>query len=374
MANGINPYALQQATGAGPFTNQMANQPIPAFPPPRQAPAPRQGMGGRMMGILGSIGNFIQDNPALMNRLAIGFQGMTLNPNAAIINANQRQLEAQQQLDLLRGQANKTAEYLRRMGYTKEADIVEKNPAMAQDVFKAVIGKTIGTLGIKTSQVYTDPSSGQQYVVETNPNTAQVARRDVEGAIGLTPQQEQEMETQTALTLADREAAQAAGQRYYGQAESLNAQMTNLRSAYIASRSGGRSGIINNLLPAFDAATSRLRQAANALGIDVINSATFGALSKSELDLALSTAIDTSLGPEQLQLEIERKLRAQEKLYNQLLESAKLLSSGNTGYSTFIQQQKLIPITPPAGVPLSDWYEMDADQKRQAMELFGGNQ
>jgi len=374
MANGINPYALQQATGAGPFTNQMANQQIPAFPPPRQAPAPRQGMGGRAMGILGSIGNFIQDNPALMNRLAIGFQGMTLNPNAAIINANQRQLEAQQQLDLLRGQANKTAEYLRRMGYTTEADIVEKNPAMAQDVFKAVIGKTIGTSGIKTSQVYTDPSSGQQYVVETNPNTGDINRRDVEGAIGLTPQQEQEMETQTALTLADREAAQAAGQRYYGQAESLNTQMANLRRAYTASAAGGGSGLIRNLLPAFDATTSQLRQAANSLGIDVINSATFGALSATELQLALSTAIDMSLGPEELQKQITAKLAAQEKLYNELLRSAQLLSSGNTGYSTFIQQQEFIPVTPPAGVPLSDWYGMDANQKRQAIELFGGNQ
>lgn len=374
MANGINPYALQQATGAGPFTNQMANQPIPAFPPPRQAPAPRQGMGGRAMGILGSIGNFIQDNPALMNRLAIGFQGMTLNPNAAIINANQRQLEAQQQLDLLRGQANKTAEYLRRMGYTTEADIVEKNPAMASDVFKAVIGKTIGTSGIKTSQVYTDPSSGQQYVVETNPNTGDITRRDVEGAIGLTPQQEQEMETQTALTLADREAAQAAGQRYYGQAESLNTQMANLRRAYTASAAGGGSGLIRNLLPAFDATTSQLRQAANSLGIDVINSATFGALSATELQLALSTAIDMSLGPEELQKQITAKLAAQEKLYNELLRSAQLLSSGNTGYSTFIQQQEFIPVTPPAGVQLSDWYGMDANQKRQAIELFGGNQ
>jgi len=374
MANGINPYALQQATGAGPFTNQMANQPIPAFPPPRQAPAPRQGMGGRAMGILGSIGNFIQDNPALMNRLAIGFQGMTLNPNAAIINANQRQLEAQQQLDLLRDQANKTAEYLRRMGYTTEADIVEKNPTMAQDVFKAVIGKTIGTSGIKTSQVYTDPSSGQQYVVETNPNTGQIARRDVEGATGLTPRQEQEMETQTALTLADRESAQAAGQRYYGQAESLNTQMTNLRRAYTASAAGGGSGLIRNLLPAFDATTSQLRQAANSLGIDVINSATFGALSATELQLALSTAIDMSLGPEELQKQITAKLAAQEKLYNELLRSAQLLSSGNTGYSTFIQRQEFIPVTPPAGVPLSDWYGMDANQKRQAIELFGGNQ
>jgi hypothetical protein len=326
------------------------------------------------MGILGSIGNFIQDNPALMNRLAIGFQGMTLNPNAAIINANQRQLEAQQQLDLLRGQANKTAEYLRRMGYTTEADIVEKNPAMAQDVFKAVIGKTIGTSGIKTSQVYTDPSSGQQYVVETNPNTGQINRRDVEGAMGLTPQQEQEMETQTALTLADREAAQAAGQRYYGQAESLNTQMANLRRAYTASAAGGGSGLIRNLLPAFDATTSQLRQAANSLGIDVINSATFGALSATELQLALSTAIDMSLGPEELQKQITAKLAAQEKLYNELLRSAQLLSSGNTGYSTFIQQQEFIPATPPAGVPLSDWYGMDANQKRQAIELFGGNQ
>lgn len=136
MANGINPYALQQATGAGPFTNQMANQQIPAFPPPRQAPAPRQGMGGRMMGILGSIGDFIGNNPELMNRLAIGFQGMTLNPNQALINANQRQLELAQAQRLAQGQAGRTAAWLRTQpGGESYAQLIEQNPTMkASDI------------------------------------------------------------------------------------------------------------------------------------------------------------------------------------------------------------------------------------------------
>jgi len=138
MANGINPYALQQSTAAGPYSfgGPMNPANMPPAPTPEITVSGRQGLGGRMMGILGSIGDFIGNNPELMNRLAIGFQGMTLNPNQALINANQRQLELAQAQRIAQGQAGRTAEWLATQpGGEAYANLLRTNPTLkASDV------------------------------------------------------------------------------------------------------------------------------------------------------------------------------------------------------------------------------------------------
>jgi len=83
------------------------------------------------------------------------------------------------------------------------------------------------------------------------------------------------------------------------------------------------------------------------LGIDIINSATFGALSATELNLALSTGLDLSLPPAELQEDLRRRLAASQKLYDEYIKIAETLSSGDVLYSDYIKSIPHTPLVPP---------------------------
>ena len=72
--------------------------------------------------------------------------------------------------------------------------------------------------------------------------------------------------------------------------------------------------------------------------------ATFGALSEKELNLALKTAIDLSLPPEELRKVITMKIDAQEKLIKELYMEAEKLSSGTMGRQEYINQASKIAL------------------------------
>ena len=77
------------------------------------------------------------------------------------------------------------------------------------------------------------------------------------------------------------------------------------------------------------------------MDIDIINSATFGALSESELRLALSSGIPLGLEGNELKEFLYRKIEAQTLLRNELLRTAQMLSGGQMKYSDFINQYKV---------------------------------
>lgn len=368
---GVQQQLAQNTARRDPFSPEALN----VGQAPMQAPQ-RQGFGQRMTGLLGQIGGGIQNYLAddeNRARLAMGFNTMRMTPDQGLASALQSRIETSQAMKMLDAQANKTALALEQMGYQNEADMVRSNPTLAKEVLQEVLKKRLGTsdVGIKTSEVMTDPESGQQYVVKTDPNTGEVTRVNVEGAIGQTPQQRLELERTGQVALADRQQAQTVGFAAFQSADRLGQSIQRLYSAYDASMTGGRSGIINQMLPAFDAATAELRSMANQLGIDVINSATFGALSSTELALALSTELDLALPPEQLQQQIESRIRAKEKMRSELLKAARTLTSGNVTYSQFIQQYDTTPLAPPAGVPLNVWREMTTQEKRDFIQAGG---
>ena len=92
---------------------------------------------------------------------------------------------------------------------------------------------------------------------------------------------------------------------------------------------GAKTGFIQKFIPSTDAATTELRQIANKMGIDIINSATFGALSATELRLALSTGFDQNLKGDELVSYIQRKIAAQTKLRNALMPEVQMLLGGS---------------------------------------------
>jgi hypothetical protein len=105
----------------------------------------------------------------------------------------------------------------------------------------------------------------------------------------------------------------------------------NIDDAIAAIDAGASTGVIASKLPNITAASVQLANIRNTLGLDVIGSVTFGALSEGELNLALDTALPTNLAPKDLKAYLLNKKTAQTKLAGYLTEQATYLSKkGNT--------------------------------------------
>lgn len=92
--------------------------------------------------------------------------------------------------------------------------------------------------------------------------------------------------------------------------------------------------------PTFKESTKRFRNLANQLGLDVISSATFGALSEGEMNLAMETAVPP-LEPKEMRQWLIDKKTAQEKLVDQLYEYADYLDQGGTKAGWLRKQREL---------------------------------
>jgi hypothetical protein len=111
----------------------------------------------------------------------------------------------------------------------------------------------------------------------------------------------------------------------------IKKNLGNIDDAIAAIDAGASSGVIASKLPNITAASIQLANVRNQLGLDVIGSVTFGALSEGELNLALDTALPTGLAPKDLRAYLVNKKTAQTKLAGYLTEQATYLSKkGNT--------------------------------------------
>jgi len=311
------------------------------------------------MGLFDSIGQKFSNmddsqKKGLALGLASGFAGMSGNPNTNSIMAGiAGQQEAlrddrkvRQATELATKTSNDSLAALRNAGIDdKMLAIAKVNPALMQTITKAYADSQINPnkpFALQVSPLQTDQGTGQQYVVTTNTNTGVSTRTNVDGASGLTGQQKldqgvasdkQKIANQAAedLNQQDIQVARDAGLVAFNDMTGIAKTIVNLTKAKKAVKNDGASvGFIQNWLPAFDAATAELRQVANKMGIEVINSATFGALSETELKLALTTAFPTDLNEAQLLIWIDKKINAQNKMYKALSSKAKKLTSGIT--------------------------------------------
>ena len=93
---------------------------------------------------------------------------------------------------------------------------------------------------------------------------------------------------------------------------------------------GAETGFIMSKLPSLRAASQRLDALQQELGLNVIANTTFGALSESELNFALRTALPTNLSPDKLKIEIQRRLEVQNKLIAYMMEAQNFIKGGGT--------------------------------------------
>lgn len=99
-------------------------------------------------------------------------------------------------------------------------------------------------------------------------------------------------------------------------------------------------GPIRQFLPKLSAAAQDMRSIANRLGLGVVSSVTFGALSEGELKLAMSTGLPTGMKGQDLLNWIQDRKAAQQKLANYLENAAIYLGEPGHTLADFRKMMK----------------------------------
>jgi hypothetical protein len=123
--------------------------------------------------------------------------------------------------------------------------------------------------------------------------------------------------------------------------EPLQTNLVNIDDAIRLIDEGAKSGPILSKLPSIRKSSIELDTLQKKLGLDVISSTTFGALSEGEREFALSTALPSTLKPQDLKLWLQRKKITQEKLIAQLQDASVFLGTPGNTISDFIELKKL---------------------------------
>ncbi len=123
------------------------------------------------------------------------------------------------------------------------------------------------------------------------------------------------------------------GKKALDGARSAQGNIANLKEARrLVAEEGASTGVLQKYLPTFRDSTIALREVQRRLGLDVIGSVTFGALSEGELRLALETALPTDLSGPALIEYLDRKITAQQKVAQEQQKLAEyLLRGGDLG-------------------------------------------
>ena len=234
--------------------------------------------------------------------------------------------------------------------------LATKNQTATQIAQKAAEGKVGGSEKVQSSKVTPDGTTiivmkdGTTRVVSaTGENLTGQARAD---AIRTSENFGADIQANRAQSrgLGDLSAKQV-GQAFAGVGK-IKTNIGNIDEAIAAIDAGANTGVIASKLPNITAASIQLANVRQQLGLDVIGSVTFGALSEGELNLALDTALPIGLQPQELRKFLVNKKSAQTKLAGYLTEQATYLSKrGNTlsGWLEKIENRGTAPELP-AGV------------------------
>ena len=113
--------------------------------------------------------------------------------------------------------------------------------------------------------------------------------------------------------------------------------VANIDGAIAALDQGANVGVIANQFPSWNAATIALDNARNQMGLDVVGSVTFGALSEGELKLAMATALPNFVDPQDMKKWLQEKRNAQMKLIGYMEEQATFLADPDNTLSDWLK-------------------------------------
>ena len=334
-------------------------------------------------GILGALGIQKQDRNAqgdtalpfyqrddfkdTMGKLAVGFNSLTLRPDqnlAANVRANRQERQtnqrASQSMEWLSRQPNSEAyiEMLRAgapvgqvlQAYQRDvsggADGVQSSTALP-DQSGVVMTMRDGSIVVKT--IGGETLTGQAAL--------DFARTANENYAGYQSEVYSARRTGTNLAETDTGAAAAAagaageamvkrGYEAFDQAQNASKSLASIDEAIAAIDDGAESGLVYKFIPDVTEASASLNVAMNKMGLDVISSVTFGALSVAEMNLAMQTAVPRDLSPPELRSWLVSKRDAQAKTRDALMKAASYLTTpGNTLQGWLAQQSEAAPTT-----------------------------
>ncbi|MDZ7905171.1 MAG: hypothetical protein U5N55_04910 [Cypionkella sp.] len=119
----------------------------------------------------------------------------------------------------------------------------------------------------------------------------------------------------------------------------VNANISTIDTAIAAIDEGANAGAIAKYFPNVSAASASLENAMNRLGLDVIGSVTFGALSEGEMRLAMETAVPRNLDELALRQWLVDKKAAQEKAADALYQAAIYLGKPGNTLATWLEEK-----------------------------------
>jgi hypothetical protein len=171
------------------------------------------------------------------------------------------------------------------------------------------------------------------------------------GGKQLTPEQKFRLEQEVKTEAADFNQAQKVGVDAMKSYDQIQEDINNLEQALAAVRARpGITGPLAQYLPNITAEAAAFERAANQLGLGVVSGTTFGALSASELNLALRTNIDRGLPADQQIKQLENIINLRRKMANAMYDKARELAAGDVKYSDYIESQRPknlpVPSTP----------------------------
>lgn len=138
----------------------------------------------------------------------------------------------------------------------------------------------------------------------------------------------------------------------------IQGSIANIDEAIAALDNGAKSGIVYNMLPNVTEASASLKNAMDRMGLDVIGSVTFGALSEGEMRLAMETAVPRSLQPAELRNWLQRKRDAQEKASRTLADAAMFLTVPGNTINDWIAKNRGSGSSSPSSTGGDGWQDM----------------
>ena len=138
---------------------------------------------------------------------------------------------------------------------------------------------------------------------------------------------------------------------------------------------GADTGPIISKLPSFRESSIELDNIRNRMGLDVVGSTTFGALSESELAFALDTALPDNLQPKALKTWLKRKQTAQRALAKGLRDAAVFLGKPGNTIADYIERQELKTQGLSSKIETSSDNQFTSAQQEELRQLeaeFGG--
>ena len=304
------------------------------------------------MGLLDRLGKGIKEfraDPERMARLQMGLNSMRLNPDQGIAASAANTIQQAQERRQSGIDAAATMKFLQSRAATdpmasQALGAIQANPGMVKDIMGAYLSgqfksphmnKNIGSIQIAQEDIVqngvTVVKKGGQYTYTLNPNATTGEQYSLVplGGSGLTDAQQNQMDVDKQKVQFDMAQGLKKGEEVFKQFNLIDRQIQDFQRVGELVDEGAKTGFISKFLPSTDAATSELRNITNKMGIDIINSATFGALSATELRLALETGFDSNLSGDALIQYIQNKIAAQTKLRNALMPEIQMLLGGS---------------------------------------------